>query len=316
MANGDDTPLDPSGLNPVGSTTAFGGTAQNANDPLIDWASNLQKDDLAKFLHDPQQMASEFAARGLPPPPMDSVHAVNDQMGTPSRSSRLPFYPPPGQAQPPGMAFAAPAPPPGEQGPEYKPPLPATKVTPPPVPVDPNTGELKPSGPLAPVARAIKKGIEEGKDTPPTAKESIQGAFAPFRINPPGVVTPDQAVATPAPGTPTPRPRPEEAPAQAAPAAGMPTPRARPKEAGEALDPQQEQAKKTEDLGDTISKLGRAMQGVKAPEPLHPPNIGAPSVRGPLAAGAPNLTQLLAHGIQSGQIPPSIMPVLKLLGRV
>ena len=72
-----------------------------------------------------------------------------------------------------------------------------------------------------------------------------------------------------------------------------------------------------QEIGDAIGDLGKAMQGVKAPEPLRPPNIGAPSAPRPLPAGAPALHQLAAMlgGVQTGQVPASIMPVLKMLGR-
>lgn len=62
MANSGDA-FDPF---PIGMTTAGG---LSSDDPLIDWASNLKKNDLTRFLHDRPGAIDDMVSRGIPPPP-------------------------------------------------------------------------------------------------------------------------------------------------------------------------------------------------------------------------------------------------------
>jgi len=345
MAEGDY--LDPRGDTPVGSTYPIGNLG--SNDPLVDWASNLSKDDLAKFLHDPQGQAAEWAARGHPPPDsamMNQIHDHNESMGTPSRSTRMenvgqadPFTGPyrvdpqtgrllnltdPRNQQPVSdglgqsrkiQMFAPGDPPPPRPEdtagkPSDKRPIPKTQLTPDPS-LEPPVSE---TGTVPPIVRpgSAADQIAKGQLTPPNVKSRIQQAI-PNPLAPNAVPPASSAAGAPAPTTPPPA-EPPPAVVPRPPLATAP-PQAAPK--GEALDKAPSQADKLEETGDAISKLGKAMQGVKAPDPLKPPNIGAPSVRSPLSAGAPPLHALagLLGGVQTGQVPASVMPILKMLGR-
>lgn len=353
MSDIDSSYLDPRGDTPAGSAWQIGDPSQGANDPLVDWASNLHQDDLAKYLQDPQGQAAEWAARGHPPPDqatMDAMHNHNESMGTPSRSSRM-------DATADSGPLAGP----------YR--------------VDPRTGRLlnltdpqnQPSGgkrpiqmyqdyPLQPgeegpnpIVEKAKKNFEEfgqakpyppgtGPGTPPIARKD-QPAPAPADSTGGGGFLDrasdlwhrgfgtNQAQASPAgaagapsqpapPAVPAPTPAPAGAVAQPV-APTLPSPSQTPlADAGKKKkdgDGNGSADDKTpgQKIGSALSDLGKAMQGVKAPEPLKPPAGFAPAPRGPLQAGAPNLQALAAMlgGTQTGQVPASVMPILRMLGK-
>jgi hypothetical protein len=317
MADGDGGFLDPRGDTPVGSAYPMGNI--DPNNELYDWASRLQPDDLAKFLHDPQGTAQEFQARGLPPPPMDAIHDHNEQMGTPSRGDRLQ------QAQTPDP-LAGP----------YR--------------VDPQTGRLmnltsdqnqpaptprpRPAG-AGGGRRGLNLGYDPAEDTGPPVGSGPGGPVTPpdpnspiqrfNRWRNPNVAAPSSPEAPGAPAVPLPPGAAKvtvnkESPPAAAPPPGSdlnpPPPAEQPKISAEAKKPDEKKPKtKMEEVGDALSDLGKAMQGVKAPEPLKPPSSFAPAPHGPTAGQ--NIGALLAAlgQARAGQVPPSAMPVLRMLGR-
>jgi hypothetical protein len=307
MANGD------SGLDPVppGSTYAIGGLS--SNDPLVDWASNLSKDDLAKFLQNPQEHAKDLAARGIPPPSpeaMDQVHNVNEQQfKTPSRSTRFRFLYPPQQEQP-GMAFAPGDPPPPR--PEDTAGTPSQRRQPP-------ATRVIPAAPEAPAPEGTTPGIRPGSILE-KADKWIQGRRGGGAEGGWGTGASAEGSWPPPPTIPIPQPRPLTAPQIAPqPPPAPPAPAVAPAPAGAALAGAEKtnlQADKMEEAGDTLSKLGKAMQGVKAPEPLKPPGFASAPGR-PAAINAPQAQQIasMLAGVQAGQLPASVMPILKLLGR-
>ena len=303
---------------PVGTTTAFGNTAAaDSNDPLIDWASNLKQDDLAKFLHDPQAQAADWAARGHPPPSdevMQRIHDHNDGAGTPSRSVRAENQP---GAPPLDMA---------------------------PVRTDARTGRIIGSATGDPnAARSAVGGQPRTSATKmfdPAEESGPQPGAGATKPPDPGALIPRfNRWRNPNDPSNLPAPAPAPTPAPAAPAV-TPTapvvPVSTAKPPGSDLEPVPEAEKAAESepdktkapdlstpegrkkLQESLSTIGKAMQGVKAPEALRPPNIGAPAVRGPLSVNAPQIAQLmgLGSGVSQGQVPASAMPILKLLGRI
>jgi hypothetical protein len=301
-AESDGSFLDPRGDTPDFSTYTMGGIG--SNDPLIDWASNMNKDDLAKFIQDPEGTAKYLAAKGVTPPPpeaMNQIHQHNESMGTPTRAASSDIF---GPMKDPSQGNLT----------------------------DPISGRV-----TQPRSRALGfAGTEAGDVDSPWQKDMGKSgapdpnAYIP-RFN--RWRNPNDPTNIPAPPPPTP-------PAQAAPAPSgpVPLPASRPAGAdtgllpGADLDQKAQDAKQDEEqdagdlslstpegrnkIADSLSTIGKAMQGVKAPEPLKPPNIGAPSVRSPTSAGAANISQLLQTlGVGSGRVPASALPVLRALGR-
>lgn len=326
--------------NPPGTTTAIGNTAQNPNDPLIDWASNLDKDTLAKLLHNPQGTAAELAAQGVPPPPIDRIHDFNDAAGTPSRSSRFDTQPASPLDQPTLRVNPATGrlynltsdinPQPSPAGMMGAPGMPAAASGLMPVP---NQDQPEGPGSAARGPQPFPGGTSPGTSAPPS--------------QPPGqVYVPGQGmVERPPPRVPVQVPNNATPPAQlpigpnppyggggalagpsaqpgggvggAQPAIGQAAASTEPEESkDEDKKTEDKQESKLEKAGKALSELGKAMQGVKAPEPLKPPGF-APAPHGPTASGAPNIAALLGalSRTQTGQVPPSVMPLLKLMGR-
>lgn len=310
---------------PAGTATAFGGMDQS--DPLRDWAKNLRPDDLANFLQNPQDHAQQMAAAGIPPPDqatMDAMHDHNDSVGTPSRSSRADLQ----AAQDPltgpvrtdqsGRIIG------NITGPSRS------------IVMSGSVGERNPPDPNAPksggtlsdpLAEKIRKSWQ-GSGEPPQPfhrpgwdvprEPNVPGAGRPSAGPPPVPVQPAAPAPAPAPAAaPAPAPPPPVA-TTAPPGTSLnPTVQAQTeREKQKPKTPEEAQGDKLEQVGKSIGDLGKAMQGVKAPEPLKPPNIGAPSVRTPHPAGAPSVAQLGSLlGVGGGQVPASAMPILRLLGR-
>jgi hypothetical protein len=309
--------------NPPGTTTAIGNTAQNPNDPLIDWASNLSKDDLAKFLHDPQGSAADMAARGVPPPPIDRIHDHNESMGTPSRSQRFDTQPASPLDQPlrvnpaTGRLYNLTSdintPPPQQQvspgGMMGAPQMPASTMGLQPFPGGTSPGESAP--PSQPPGQVYVPGKGMVERPPPRVPVQVpDNSTMPVGPNPP--YTGGGALAGPSV-------QPGGGVGGTHPAIGQAAAATEPKEKEEgdpAVKAQEEEEEKRKKLGESISALGKALQGVKAPEPLKPPGF-APAPHGPSASGAPNIAALLGalSRTQTGQVPPSVMPLLKLMGR-
>lgn len=349
---GGDNYLDPRGDTPVGSTWGTGGIG--ANDPLVDWASNLKQDDLARFIHDPDGHAQNMAAAGIPPPDPAALHAANGRAGTPTDPFRFdqsaeggsPFNPSTYMGN-----MQQQAPPQGKRGLRME----ASDIGYP----QGGTGELAPearpgpSGPQSPADLAhgtgtaaaatvgtlreglnkagekIRQGVE-ALPKPDVARERLGGL--------PAGTTPADAPGSPPPGVTVTKPVPVPVPVQpqtpavtqpktAAPAAptvgphpldpAEETDQAAPADKGAAKGKETPKEKsRMEAVGDAISDLGKAMQGVKGPEPLKPPSSFAPAPHQAAAqrADVPSILAALASA-RGGQVPPSAMPILRVLGR-
>lgn len=343
MADDDNSPLDPRGDTPVGSTWPLGNTMNNPNDPLIDWASNLKQDDLAKFLQDPQGHAADMAARGIPPPTTEQIQAMhdhNDAMGTPSRSTRfdtqpaspldqppgpsnLPLTPPKGpasltpqqqarrgiaeqQAAQQGGVTMSTFPHPGGTNPEdpgsvtkkieewAKPQGPQTQYHRP-----GEAGTVRPSNPAVPRPLTVPSMYPPPGSTDPNSPAFIGPMPTSDYFNPPKLEKPTSA--EPPPG--------KTEVGGGANNKGGANRQSVAEKIGKNADITTEEGR--QNVGDAIGTLGKAMQGVRAPEPLRPPQIGAPTAPHPLAANAPALAGLL--GLAGGGRPSP--PILRLLGR-
>jgi len=300
-----------------------------ASDPLVDWASNQTPDTLAKFIHSPEDAANDMAAKGMPPPSpevMQAMHDHNASQGTPTQD------PAAGNMWniPMGLGGGS-----GSQ-PQYRPPTRSGPTAPDAGP-DPTGGPVgvgPPQGPLAGAGQTLQniwdraKGIWQQGGFDPNAvrtqiqKQTVDPSQAPALSG--GPVTPATAALAPKQQEPfRPHPGRQYLPphikrgghdiAGPEPGGGG-TPDA---EAEKAAAPPAHQPTGREVLEAQLGGLGKALQGVKAPEPLKPPSSFAPSPGRPGQIQAASIPQLLAMLTRTGtgQVPASAMPILRMLGR-
>jgi len=233
------------------------------NDPLREWAKNLETDPVlgTLLLTDPQAAIDRMVAKGVPPP-----NTGTSAFSEPSRD-QIPDY---GNAKP----ASVPLPPERTPNPPFTPGVPPTSIF----------GRL---------------GLGQGKPaaaevvTDPTADQGPHrlpsaGATKAWRDSTPlpGTV-PVAAAATPFDPAPVPSPP------------VVPLPVERPAEAGAGAS--DVSAKKKPDLGDALTDFSKSFAGVKPipPPALNP--VGTPSVRTPHAAGAPSIAALLQYMGQTAQ---------------
>jgi hypothetical protein len=280
MANGDD--FDPY---PAGTMTAFGGLS--ADDPLIDWGSNMKPSDLQQYVHDPEGFKQNMINQGIAPPDHhytstpQGLQAVDPQTGLPvtrgMRAGQSPFSPmgDPSQGnltRP--LAFA------GTEAGDYE--------------WTPGKDAGRPVDPNSPVARfnRFRNPNDPSNPQPP----------APAPVPPP---VPD---ANPAPigggPVPLPRPRPEIPNAEPAPQ----------KKLKQAEEEKAKADKKIEAYSpEAMSDFAKSLQGVQVPKRPALPGVGTPAVRSPVGL-QPGVQNLLALAGQ-GRPNPQQVALMRLLGR-
>jgi hypothetical protein len=253
--------------------------AMGANDPLVDWGSNLRPGDIQQYLHDPEGFKQRMIEAGQPPP---DFHFTAGADGRPTPLP--PGVPPPDiRETPQGLTLFDPA--------AQRAPLPRAIAG----------GPAQAGGALGYTGETSP--LEEG----PYAGQG--GAGYKPREQPPAAAAPANNQTTPAGRVYAPAARPETGAEDLGGVPGVPTPVADPRKA--IMQADQDRAK-----AQALTDFAKSLQGVKMPQ-VAPYSVGgAPNAPHPLAVSAPNLANILALAGQGGGVPSAAPQLARLLGRI